>query len=385
MCGVWQVLNQDAMAGRWFRGLLLPVAWLYGWGVRVRHWLYDHGWLPVWRSPLPVVGVGNLSVGGSGKTPLTIAIVRGLQNRGVVPGVLSHGYRKRRRGVHYVEADSDPRDVGDEAFLLWWRTRAPTVSGKDRRQAIALLCARSSVQVVVADDLLQHRRVAPDVMLLAVRWGCFPWRDRLLPAGRLRDTSDALQRVDACLMTHVPPGLSHEEVLAVVPEGWRRRFPWWVAERWEGDPLPLTVYFREGGAGGSTGELYSWREVQKRVQRILLVAGIADPASWIAFWREWCGRQGCTLTVFRYRDHHWFGERDLRRWRQWIADEKSLILCTEKDAVRLYVWREWLWRSGLADHIWVHPLDFVIRDEERFFSWLLERLRTGGLSKRKNS
>ncbi len=380
------VLNQNGMAGKCFRGLLLlPVAWLYGCGVRVRHWLYDHGWLPVWRAPLPLVGVGNLSVGGTGKTPLTIAIVRGLQNRGVVPGVLSHGYRKRQRGVHYVEADSDPRDVGDEAFLLWWRTRAPTISGKDRRQAIALLCVRFPVQVIVADDLLQHRRVQPDVMLLAVRWGCFPWEDRLLPVGRLRDTLDALRRVDACMMTHVPPGLSREEVFKAVPKWWRQRFPWWLAERREGEPLPLPVYFREQMP--DVPAEYSWEAIQGQVKRILLVAGIADATSWIAYWQQWCARRGCTLTVLRYRDHYWFGERDFRRWRQWLAADrfgKSLILCTEKDAVRLYVWRSWLWRQGMAPHIWVHPLDLVIREEDRFFSWLLERLQSGGMAERRN-
>jgi len=167
--------------------LLWPVSVLFGLLVAVRRLAYTRGWLETSVLPVPVIVVGNLFIGGTGKTPLTIWLVERLRHAGYCPGVISRGYGSKETGVRHVLQESSPVDVGDEPVLIAQRTGCPLVVGVDRVAAgRALLAAHPEINVIVADDGLQHYRLgrAIEIVLSDSRGVGNGW---LLPAGPLRE------------------------------------------------------------------------------------------------------------------------------------------------------------------------------------------------------
>jgi len=189
----------DTLESAWYGNGRAPwwatsLAALYGGAIRLRGALYRRGWLRSVRLPVPVVVIGNLSVGGTGKTPLTIALARALRERGYRPGVVSRGYGGSQREPILLGDAPDPAQVGDEPCLI----RAggvPVAVGRDRPAAAQLLLD-AGCDVLIADDGLQHYRLARDVEICVIdgvrRFG----NCRLLPAGPLREPLNRLQRVD---------------------------------------------------------------------------------------------------------------------------------------------------------------------------------------------
>ncbi|HKZ09820.1 MAG TPA: tetraacyldisaccharide 4'-kinase [Rhodanobacteraceae bacterium] len=173
----------------------LPLAASYGSMVRLRRALYRRGWLRVQRLPLPVIVVGNIVAGGAGKTPLTIALVEALRARGFKPGVVSRGYGGTAQRPMLLDAQPDPAMVGDEPALIRMRTGVPVAIGADRPAAAALLPG-AGVDVIIADDGLQHYALARDVEVCVVDGARGLGNGRLLPAGPLRESPERLDEVD---------------------------------------------------------------------------------------------------------------------------------------------------------------------------------------------
>ncbi|RYY59285.1 MAG: tetraacyldisaccharide 4'-kinase, partial [Comamonadaceae bacterium] len=137
--------------------LLRPLSFVFGALAALRRLAFDRGWKPTHRLPVPVIVVGNVVAGGAGKTPVVIAVVQHLQQRGLKVGVISRGHGRRAQGGRLVRADSDPRDVGDEPLLIARATGAPAAVDADRAAAgRQLLAAHPDLQVLVSDDGLQH-------------------------------------------------------------------------------------------------------------------------------------------------------------------------------------------------------------------------------------
>lgn len=181
--------------------LLWPLAAVFGVAVRARRWLYRRGWLSSDRLPVPVIVVGNITVGGTGKTPLVLWLIGELRRRGWRPGVVSRGYRgKADSWPRRVHPDSDPRQVGDEPVLLARRLDVPVAVAPRRAAAARLLLEEASVDAIVADDGLQHHRLARDVEIAVVDGGRRLGNGRLLPAGPLREPVSRLREVDLCLV-----------------------------------------------------------------------------------------------------------------------------------------------------------------------------------------
>jgi len=181
--------------------LLIPLSLLFGLLVSLRRACYRLGVFRVERLSVPVIVVGNLNVGGSGKTPLTIALVQWLRQAGYTPGIVSRGYGGSARAVMPVGPDSDPAVVGDEPVLLARRAACPVWVGRKRAEAgRQLLAFHPEVDVLIADDGLQHIALARDVELVvvdAVRGFGNGW---LLPAGPLREPLSRLKSVDAVVI-----------------------------------------------------------------------------------------------------------------------------------------------------------------------------------------
>jgi tetraacyldisaccharide 4'-kinase len=184
-----------------------PLATLYGAVVGTRNGLYDRGKLRIRKLRGPVVSIGNLTVGGSGKTPFLIALGELLQQRGIAFDVLSRGYGRATRGVALVDLRGSAREFGDEPLLIARKLGVPVIVGEDRYQAGQFAEQKFGAQLHLLDDGFQHRRLARDFDIVLITPS--DAQDTLLPAGRLREPLSSLSRADAVVLTNdaIPDGL----------------------------------------------------------------------------------------------------------------------------------------------------------------------------------
>ncbi|MCM2295013.1 tetraacyldisaccharide 4'-kinase [Rhodoferax sp.] len=280
----------------WLAWLLWPLSVLYGLLVRLRKTLYSRGWLASERLPVPVLVVGNVVAGGAGKTPVVMAIVRHLQSRGIQVGVISRGYGRRSQECLEVLPDSPVADVGDEPALIQRCTSAPVFVAVRRVDAArALLDNYPHIQVLVCDDGLQHLRLQRDLEI-----GVFDDRGVgngfLLPAGPLREPWP--RPLDLLLHTGQQPAFA----------GFR-------ASR-----SLASHALRADGSQVALADLVPGKP-------LLALAAIAQPEAFFSMLRA----QGLPLAdTIALPDHHDFS--------QWAgnADSVYTVLCTEKDAVKLW-------------------------------------------------
>jgi len=180
--------------------MLLPLSALFGAAVAARRWLYARGLLKAIRLPVRVVVVGNLAVGGSGKTPLVAWLARELSARGVRTGIVSRGYGRHEQDVRRVHADTPAAAAGDEARWLATVTGIPVAVGADRVAAVRALLSDTPLDIVLSDDGLQHYRMARDAEIVAVDARRGLGNGALLPAGPLREPPSRLSGVDAVVL-----------------------------------------------------------------------------------------------------------------------------------------------------------------------------------------
>lgn len=180
----------------WLAYSLMPFAFIFSGMAYLRRKLYQKGWLKTYRASCPVIVVGNISVGGVGKTPLVIALYFFLKERGWTPGIVSRGYKGKYTGVAWVSSDSDAYDVGDEAVLLAARTGAPVVVARDRTLAIKALTQEMACDIVLSDDGLQHYAMERDIEIVVLDASRKLGNGLCLPAGPLREPASRLKAVD---------------------------------------------------------------------------------------------------------------------------------------------------------------------------------------------
>jgi tetraacyldisaccharide 4'-kinase len=280
------------------------------------------GLLSTRRLPVPVVSVGNLTVGGSGKTPLAEVVALALGEMGARPAIVSRGYGRRTRGVHVVSDGRsvllEPKDGGDEPVLLAERLPGvPVVVGESRYEAGVAAIGRCGAGSLVIDDGFQHRTLAKDLDIVAVS-GREPWGNgRLFPRGSLREPLSALARAGVVVVTNPPAAAAAGDVADAV----RRRSSHAIVLSGLYRPASL----RRGGQADAPSALVA--------RRVLALAGIAAPAGFVAT-AEAAGAEVCALEAFP--DHHWYTAADLARVA--VRARKmgaEAILTTEKDWVRL--------------------------------------------------
>ena len=304
---------------------LWPLSLLFGAAVRVRRALYASGRLPVQQLGVPVIVVGNLIVGGAGKTPTVIAIVQLLQRRGFTPGVVSRGYGRRDDSVLAVHEDTPATQAGDEPLLIRRRTKAPVAVGRDRvATAEFLLSVDPDIDVIVCDDGLQHHRLARTLQVLVFdeRGVGNGW---LLPAGPLREP----------LPARLPPR-------SLVLYNAKRR-----TTRLKGELATRSlagVALLNDWQRGATPSLAALAVMQREAQApVLAVAGMAQPQRFFAMLRD----RGMSIAKQPLPDHYDF------KTLPWPADTPD-VLVTEKDAVKLDAAR-----VG-STRVWVATLDFAL-------------------------
>jgi tetraacyldisaccharide 4'-kinase len=288
-------LQQVWYDGRRVPWLLRGLAALYAPAAGLRRRLYSAGLLPRTRLPVPVIVVGNISVGGTGKTPLTIALIEALRARGFNPGVISRGYGGSSPGPLLVDAGSEPRIAGDEACLIAQVTRAPVAVGRDRGSAGRLLLEAARCDVLIADDGLQHYKLCRDVEICVIdgerRFG----NGRLLPAGPLREPASRAAAFGFRVCNggvaqagEVAMALRSDDAVTLTNPAQRRRLADWAG------------------------------------QRVHAAAGIGNPARFFAGLRA----AGLEIVEHAFVDHFVYTPADLN-----FGDDLP-VLMTEKDAVK---------------------------------------------------
>ena len=299
----WQKLGGLAL-------LMLPFALLFRCAVAVRRFLYRAGVLPSWRARVPVIVVGNISAGGTGKTPLAIAIVELLQRHGANPGVVARGYGRvpprehDPRGVVRVYPDvATPEHFGDEPVLIARRARVPVYISPDRAAAArALLAAHPAVGGIVSDDGLQHYALARDVEIAVVD-GERGFGNRLpLPAGPLREPIARLREVDAVVVN----GAVRDDVPG------ERRFVMRLANE------------RFATLAGNQELAPEEFALAARGRQVVAIAGIGNPPRFF----EHLAALGVHARAIAYPDHHHYQPQELK------LPGAEVIVMTEKDAVK---------------------------------------------------
>lgn len=338
---------------------LLPLSWLYGIGVRFRNWLFDCELLKSKQFDLPVISIGNISVGGTGKTPHTEYIVELLKDSYHV-AVLSRGYKRKSKGFVLAEKGKTTiADIGDEPFQMW--TKYPEVTfavESNRCRGIERLMEddiKPPIDVVVLDDAFQHRYVKPDINIVLVNYYRPIFLDKLLPVGRLREPTVGKNRADILIVTKCPKDLTLEEV---------RELENGLSPKLDQDVFFTTFVY---------GDLYSITDKEKIIRLkylsnedpILLLTGIASPTPMI----EELNKYTQNIHPVTFADHHQFGESDFKRIRKeynQLPEDKRLIITTEKDAARLL--HHPLMDDELKSHCYVLPIkvEFLNNSETIF-------------------
>ena len=308
------------------RNLLAPLSVLYGTGVYIRNTCFNWGILKSREFPFPVISVGNITVGGTGKTPHVEYIASLLRDRFAV-AVLSRGYKRKTRGFAVVSTESEVNAVGDEPLQI--KRKFPDIEvavDGNRVRGIEKLCRySSSFDAVLLDDAFQHRWVRPGLSILLIDYSRQLKDDMLLPAGSLREFGAAKNRAAIVIVTKCPPGISPIERRIIMKD--LNLFPWqshFFTTFSYGIPRPV---FEQGVP-------FPEREITKPEARILMVTGIVSPEPFEGHVRDICPR----IDHLKFADHHMFSGKDAARIRKaWEAAGGGcrVLVTTEKDAVRL--------------------------------------------------
>ena len=312
---------------------LMPLSWIYGAGVAIRNWLFDKGHYKSvsFDEQVPVICVGNISAGGTAKTPHVEYLVQLLQSEGIGPvAVLSRGYKRRSKGFQLAEPASTVAQLGDEPYQIYRKFSNAIVAVCESRVdgVRQLLELPVPPAVIILDDAMQHRWLTPGLTICLTSYYRILYKDSLLPAGRLREPAVNVRRADLVVVTKCPASLRKEdqtEITGNLPTSFEQ-------------PIFYTRFEYEHLVNLATLEPQA---VDPKCN-VLMVCGIADPSSM----EEVIQTHYRLLDKIFFPDHHNFTARDIREIRrrmETIVDDglnpdtghKPVVITSEKDAMRL--------------------------------------------------
>lgn len=308
--------------------ILYPISLCYGLGVATRNWMFNHGILPTHEYDIPVISVGNIAVGGTGKTPHTEYIVRALQDSHHI-AVLSRGYKRSTKGFVLADKTTSTDEIGDEPMQMFRKfgAKATIAVCESRVQGIdRLLESDSKLNIIVLDDAFQHRYVKPTVSIVLTDYARPLHKDHLLPFGRLRESVSAINRADIVIVTKCPPTIRPMDMRLVKQQ--LNLYPYqklYFSTFDYGQPIPVFP-----DAAQPCPNLKSLSQSDT----ILSVTGIDNPRTFVKYLRGFKPK----VKTIRYGDHHDFTESDMYDIEQKfdsLTGRRKIILTTEKDAVRI--------------------------------------------------
>ena len=295
------------------RKLLFPISLIYALVVFLRNRFYDMGIFSSMSFKTTTICIGNLSVGGTGKTPMTELLIRSLMPHFKI-AVLSRGYKRKSSGFVLATEKATVTEIGDEPFQLSAKFPEVTVAvDSDRRNGIQKLEKEIKPDLILLDDAFQHRKVSPDFSILLTTYDNLYVDDWYLPTGNLRDVKYAAKRADLIVVTKCSPNLGKEEKLAIKkkinPKDYQKvlfAFLTYSAELKGLYEIVELAYFQD--------------------KKVTLVTGIANPEPLVSYLRK----NGIAFNHLAFRDHHFFTRNELE-----LLRTKECIITTEKDYSRL--------------------------------------------------
>ena len=304
--------------------ILFPFSLLYGLVVKIRNFLYDKNWLKSEKVEIPAICIGNLTVGGTGKTPHTELVLSILQNDWKT-AMLSRGYKRKTKGFRLAKELSDASEIGDEPFQIHRKFPKTLVAVDEKRVrgANELLRICPDLDVIVLDDAFQHRQIASGLSILLTDYSRLYTRDFYLPSGRLRESKRGSKRADVIIVTKCPENISEAEMLAIQSE--------------INPQENQTLFF-------STYEYKKLKPVfpeknEKTIEPnadfgILILVGIVSPQAILEYLKQYTTQ----IESLFFPDHHNFAKKDLALLQKkfnTLNTKEKLIVVTEKDAARL--------------------------------------------------
>ncbi len=308
--------------------VLTPFSWLYGFGVYVRNKLFDWGILKETSFSVPVVGVGNITVGGTGKTPHVEYILECLRYKRNI-AVLSRGYKRKTRGFIVASAKSTPDSIGDEPLQIYEKfggTVKVAVCESRVKGVRELIKQFPKIDLIVLDDSFQHRYIKPKVNIMLMDYSHPVYSDNILPLGRMRESSDAKYRADMVITTKCPSDVSALDMRI-------------VSKRLELMPYQK-LYFSTFDYGGLIPVFPD--DCTERVllteltadDTVILLTGVANPRPFVNHFRSYPFKK----KVLHFPDHHDFKKSDLHEIQKKFnsaSGNRKVIITTEKDAMRI--------------------------------------------------
>ena len=304
-----------------FKFLLIPASWLYGLGVRLRHYLFDSGLLHSEQFDIPVVCVGNITVGGTGKTPMAEMIIGYMAQRHRV-ALLSRGYGRRTKGYREVTVQAHYRDVGDEPLQIKLKFPEAVVAVCEKRvEGIRRIRAEHpEVDMIILDDAFQHRYVESKVNVVMIDATRPIQHDHMLPYGSLRDLPEQLHRAHYFVVTKCPSDMTPIDrriLRKVLVQVAYQKVYFTRMESFR--PRPLYPDAAEQDAAFYGGE-------------VIALSGIGNPGEFV----EGLKRNFKVVAEVRFEDHHVYRKSDMRRLEELLAEHPgAVVVTTEKDAVKL--------------------------------------------------
>ncbi len=308
---------------------LYPLSTIYGFAVGIRNKLFDWGLLPSKSYDVPIICIGNITVGGTGKTPHTEYLIRLLQSKFQV-AVLSRGYKRKSKGFILATSQTPMAEIGDEPFQM--KQKYPNVHvavDANRRNGIERLCLPEitpEVEVILLDDAYQHRYVKPGINILLVDYHRMIGEDALLPAGRLREPEHGKNRANIVIVTKCPRNIKPMDYRIISKQ--MDLYPYqklYFSTLNYGELTPLS---------NENGQKKRPLNSLGKDEKVLLLTGIASPEQLLLDIGEHCTH----ITTMTFPDHHAFTPKDIITLKQTfenLGEGEKIIITTEKDATRL--------------------------------------------------
>ena len=308
--------------------LLLPLSWLYGLVIRLRNKLFDWSILKSEEFDVPIISVGNLTVGGTGKTPFVEYLIEHLSSEYNI-AVLSRGYKRQTKGFVLATNKSTPKTIGDEFYQIYQKYgyKVKIAVCENRSKGIKeLINLGLNINLIILDDAFQHRYVLPKTSVLLMDYNRPVYEDKLLPLGRLRENIEAVSRADFVVVTKCPETLTPIDFRLI-----KKRLELFAFQR---------LYFSKIAYGSLTpvfDDVQSYSIYLSQLTKndtIMLLTGIANPRSFVKYFNQF----ECKIKICHYSDHHDFSRSDILNISKvftQISSERKIIITTEKDSVRL--------------------------------------------------
>lgn len=302
--------------------ILLPLSFLYQLITDARNYVYDKNYRKSFRFNLPVINVGNLRVGGTGKTPHVEYLIRLLLNKKYQIGTLSRGYGRKTKGFILADETATAEKIGDEPLQFYqkFKDKISVSVGEERALAIPyLLYEKPDIQVIILDDAFQHRPVNPSFNILLTEYNQLFYKDFTFPAGRLRESRKGAKRADVVIVTKCEDNISVEQKTQIVQH----------IHRYTKENLAVFfTNFRYNSPKNIDNDFFD------KHKKTILISGIAQPKNF----ENYAQKNFIIDKHFVFPDHHFYSDKDLEQINAYIEKNKDVqVLTTEKDFTKLFM------------------------------------------------